>query len=85
MITRGMSEDILTLVDGNFIIPQSGLTQSLNISVACAVSLYEAKRQRMLKGRYGNPFDENNPHQMKLFKKYVANSKPREKLTNEVI
>ncbi len=74
---RGMSEEALALVDGNYIIPQSGLTKSLNISVACAVSLYEAKRQRMGKGRYGNPFDENDPFQLDLFKKYVENSKPR--------
>lgn len=74
---RGMSEDVLALVDGNFIIPQSGLTKSLNISVACAVSLYEAKRQRLSKGRYGNPFDENNTYHLELYSKYVANSKPR--------
>ena len=74
---RGMSDEALSLVDGNFIIPQSGLTKSLNISVACAVSLYEAKRQRLGKGKYGNPFDENNPYQLELYRKYVANSKPR--------
>ena len=33
-----------------------GLVQSLNISVACAVSLYEALRQRTEAGFY-----ENNP------------------------
>lgn len=74
---RGMSEDALRLVDGNFVIPQSGLTKSLNISVACAVSLYEAKRQRLEKGMYGNSFEESNPFHMELFEKYVANSKPR--------
>ena len=74
---RGMSDEALSLVDGNFIIPQSGLTKSLNISVACAVSLYEAKRQRLGKGKYGNTFDENNPYQLELYRKYVANSKPR--------
>lgn len=74
---RGMSESALAFVDGNFIIPQSGLTKSLNISVACAVSLYEAKRQRIAKGRYGHPFDENNPYQLELYRKYVSNSKPR--------
>lgn len=74
---RGMSDEALALVDGNFIIPQSGLTKSLNISVACAVSLYEAKRQRLEKGRYGNPFDAKDAYQAELFAKYVANSKPR--------
>ncbi len=76
---RGMSEEVLSLVDGNFIIPQVGLTQSLNISVACAVSLYEAKRQRIRKGKYGGEYDEGEKYQYDLFKKYVANSKPRKK------
>jgi tRNA (guanosine-2'-O-)-methyltransferase len=40
------------LVDGNFIIPQVGIIQSLNISVACAVTLYEAMRQKQLAGHY---------------------------------
>lgn len=74
---RGMSEEALRLVDGNYIIPQSGLTKSLNISVACAVSLYEAKRQRLVKGMYGRLFDETNANHVSLFEKYVENSKPR--------
>jgi len=40
------------LADGNFIIPQVGMIQSLNISVACAVSVYEAFRQRWIAGKY---------------------------------
>lgn len=74
---RGMSENALKLVDGNFIIPQAGLTKSLNISVACAVSLYEAKRQRIVKGNYNQTFDETDALQIELFQKYVENSKPR--------
>ncbi len=42
----GISERALNLADGNFLIPQVGIIQSLNISVACAVSVYEAFRQR---------------------------------------
>ena len=48
----GVSEEIRALADGNFIIPQVGMIQSLNISVACAVSLYEAFRQKQLAGHY---------------------------------
>jgi tRNA (guanosine-2'-O-)-methyltransferase len=48
----GISEEILALADGNFIIPQVGMIQSLNISVACAVSVYEAFRQKTVKGHY---------------------------------
>lgn len=52
----GVSEEAYNLADGNFMIPQVGMVQSLNISVACAVSLYEAFRQRQAKGKY---YDEN--------------------------
>jgi tRNA (guanosine-2'-O-)-methyltransferase len=48
----GVSEEIRTLSDGNFIIPQVGIIKSLNISVACAVSLYEAFRQKRAAGHY---------------------------------
>jgi tRNA (guanosine-2'-O-)-methyltransferase len=48
----GVSDLALELADGNFNIPQVGMIQSLNISVACAVSLYEAHRQRLSKGYY---------------------------------
>ena len=48
----GVSEEIRKLADGNFIIPQAGIIRSLNISVACAVTLYEAYRQKTLAGHY---------------------------------
>jgi tRNA (guanosine-2'-O-)-methyltransferase len=48
----GVSEEIRHLCDGNFKIPQVGIIQSLNISVACAVSVYEAFRQKSLAGHY---------------------------------
>lgn len=48
----GVSEDIRALADGNFIIPQVGIIRSLNISVACAVTLYEAFRQKQLAGHF---------------------------------
>lgn len=51
----GISEELLELSDGNFIIPQVGIIKSLNISVACAVSLYEAFRQKNLAGHYNSP------------------------------
>jgi tRNA (guanosine-2'-O-)-methyltransferase len=50
----GVSEEIRTLSDGNFIIPQMGMIRSLNISVACAVSLYEAFRQKTAAGHYSS-------------------------------
>ncbi|MEN9684604.1 MAG: hypothetical protein RLZZ28_390 [Bacteroidota bacterium] len=48
----GVSEEMQQLSDGNFIIPQMGLIQSLNISVACAISIYEAFRQKQAAGHY---------------------------------
>jgi tRNA (guanosine-2'-O-)-methyltransferase len=48
----GVSEEIIAMADGNFIIPQVGIIKSLNISVACAVSLYEAFRQKNKAGHY---------------------------------
>lgn len=49
---KGVSDELLQLCDGNFLIPQVGVIQSLNISVACAVCLYEAYRQKKNKGHY---------------------------------
>lgn len=48
----GVSEEIRALADGNFIIPQVGIIRSLNISVACAVTIYEAYRQKKMAGHY---------------------------------
>lgn len=48
----GVADEIRTLADGNFIIPQVGIIQSLNISVACAVTIYEAYRQKLVAGHY---------------------------------
>ncbi|MFM7645090.1 MAG: TrmH family RNA methyltransferase [Sphingomonadales bacterium] len=48
----GVSEEIRALADGNFLIPQVGIIQSLNISVACAVTVYEAFRQKEVAGHY---------------------------------
>jgi tRNA (guanosine-2'-O-)-methyltransferase len=48
----GVSEEIRNFADGNFVIPQVGIIRSLNISVACAVTLYEAFRQKILIGHY---------------------------------
>ena len=48
----GVSEEIIAMADGNFIIPQVGIIKSLNISVACAVCLYEAFRQKNNAGHY---------------------------------
>jgi tRNA (guanosine-2'-O-)-methyltransferase len=50
--TFGVSDEIRKYADGDFIIPQVGIIKSLNISVACAVTLYEAFRQKNQQGHY---------------------------------
>jgi tRNA (guanosine-2'-O-)-methyltransferase len=49
---RGLSEEAIALADGGVKIPMMGMVQSLNVSVACAVCLYEAYRQRREAGAY---------------------------------
>ena len=45
---RGVSEEAAKMADEVFFIPMYGMIQSLNVSVATAVTLYEAQRQRKL-------------------------------------
>jgi tRNA (guanosine-2'-O-)-methyltransferase len=49
---RGVADDILQAADANIFLPMKGLIQSLNVSVATAIILYEIQRQRQLKGMY---------------------------------
>lgn len=49
---RGISLEMKKKVDKHIYIPMRGMIQSLNVSVAAAVTLYEAQRQRALKGMY---------------------------------
>ena len=58
---EGLSQEALDGCDGNFTIPQFGMVQSLNISVACAVTLFEVMRQRRAKGSYDKEYSESIP------------------------
>ena len=49
---RGVSDEACALADAVYSIPMMGMIQSLNISVAAAVSMYEALRQRLSAGIY---------------------------------
>ncbi len=73
---RGVSEEAAKLADENFLIPQVGMIQSLNVSVACAVTFYEAFRQRLQAGLYDSPrLDE---HQIQeLFTQWMGKSRKR--------
>jgi tRNA (guanosine-2'-O-)-methyltransferase len=52
---QGVSEEAAALADARFVIPMYGVIESLNVSVACAVSMYEALRQRLEHGDYSKP------------------------------
>jgi tRNA (guanosine-2'-O-)-methyltransferase len=48
----GVSEKVSNISDYNLYIPMEGMIRSLNVSVATAVILYEAYRQRSINGHY---------------------------------
>ncbi len=52
---EGASDVSIKYADKKVIIPMFGMSQSLNVSVANAVILYEAQRQRAAKGMYNTP------------------------------
>ncbi len=52
---RGVSDDALALADARYAIPMRGFVQSLNVSVAAAVSLAKAVDRRIAaRGRHGD-------------------------------
>ena len=60
---RGVSAEARASADGEIEIAMVGMVQSLNVSVACAVCLYEAFRQRLRCGAYDSPkLDEARRH-----------------------
>lgn len=48
----GITPEALALADRDIIVPMVGMVQSLNVSVASALILYEAQRQRQNAGMY---------------------------------
>ena len=63
----GASQVALDLADQDIVIPMVGMVQSLNVSVACSVVLYEAQRQRQLAGMYNKPTLSHERRQRVLF------------------
>lgn len=51
----GVSDEAADLADATVFIPMMGMIQSLNVSVACAVTVYESLRQRLASGKYAEP------------------------------
>lgn len=79
----GLSEEVIRLCDGNFHIPQAGMSRSLNISVACAVTLYEAFRQRQEAGLYAEMSRLTSNQQETLWQEYERRHK--EKRSNRTL
>lgn len=57
---RGVSDEALALADARFAIPMRGFVQSLNVSVAVAVTLARAvERREVERGRHGDLPDDD--------------------------
>lgn len=69
----GVSPEIREMANGNFVIPQVGMIRSLNISVACAVSLYEAYRQKQAAFHYEKMKMPDSQYQL-LWKQWTLNN-----------
>jgi tRNA (guanosine-2'-O-)-methyltransferase len=60
---QGVSAEARDTADGALQIPMAGMVESLNVSVACAVCLYEAFRQRAAAGDYD--YLKIEPHRLR--------------------
>jgi len=60
----GCSEETLQLSDANIFLPMMGFVQSLNISVAAAVTFYEIQRQRENAGMYSRCASEKQVREL---------------------
>lgn len=63
----GVSETAATLTTQHIFIPMIGMVQSLNVSVATAVILFEAQRQRAAAGFYDRPRLDPDRYHRTLF------------------
>lgn len=63
----GVTNEAANLVDGHIVIPMQGMVQSLNVSVANAVVLFEAQRQRLEAGMYEQISLDSEVYQQTIF------------------
>ena len=66
---HGATDKAVTMSDKRITIPMQGMVQSLNVSVAGALILYEAQRQRQLAGLYEKPRLPESEIQRLLFER----------------
>ncbi|WP_404409702.1 tRNA (guanosine(18)-2'-O)-methyltransferase TrmH [Pseudidiomarina marina] len=64
---RGVTPEAIAAADHQIIIPMVGMAESLNVSVAAAVIMYEAQRQREAAGCYQQPTLAKAERQRVLF------------------
>ncbi len=67
----GIEDEVLSYLDGNFVIPQYGMVRSLNISVSVAITLYEALRQREIAGTYDKNTEQIDTNTSLLIEDYI--------------
>ena len=63
----GVSESACSRLDGTVIIPMMGMAESFNVSVACAIILAEAQRQRSEAGMYNHCHIPEEEYHILLF------------------
>ena len=63
----GVSAEAAESVDGHIMIPMFGMVESLNVSVAAAVILFEAQRQRLAAGMYAEVSLDNETFERTVF------------------
>lgn len=64
---EGLTVEALDAADRLVVVPMEGAVASLNVSVAAAVVLYEAQRQRAAIGRYDAPLADTDETRRTLF------------------
>ncbi len=63
---RGVSAELSSIADGELYIPMYGMIQSFNVSVAAAIILAEACRQRVATGMYEKMTYSDEEYQQRL-------------------
>jgi tRNA (guanosine-2'-O-)-methyltransferase len=66
--SSGLSEKATNLADGHFMIPMAGFAQSLNVSVALAVTVYAIRGKELCNDADGNLTE---PEQLKRYTRWV--------------
>ena len=63
----GISDETAQIVDKHIIVPMQGMVASLNVSVASAVILFEAQKQRMAANMYKKRSLDDDRYEKLLF------------------